>query len=72
MENKTVKTTKRSASRTAARVGSDAIVRKKSAPDVDFEALKACCLAIESCTSHRMRQATLDFLNSKYGSPGAS
>ncbi len=37
--------------------------------DKDIEALKSCCLAIESCTSPRMVRATLDFLNSKYGEP---
>lgn len=34
--------------------------------DKDIEALKSCCVAIESCTSPRMVKATLDFLNSKY------
>ena len=37
--------------------------------DKDIEALKSCCLAIETCTSPRMVRATLDFLNSKYGEP---
>jgi hypothetical protein len=40
-------------------------------PDSDFEALKVCCNAIETCSSLRMVDATLDFLNSKYRSPGA-
>jgi hypothetical protein len=48
-------------------VGSGRLVRKHPAPDADFEALKSCCLAIETCTSPRMVRATLDFLNSKYG-----
>ena len=37
--------------------------------DKDIEALKSCCIAIETCTSPRMVRATLDFLNSKYGEP---
>jgi len=40
-------------------------------PDQDFESLKACCNALEACSSPRMVKATLDFLNSKYGRPGA-
>jgi len=39
-------------------------------PDQDFEALKACCKAIETCSCPRMVKATLDFLNSKYAPPG--
>lgn len=49
---------------TRGRVVSSEIVTPQ--PDRDFEALKACCKAIESCTSERMALATLDFLNSKY------
>ena len=44
----------------------------KSQPDVDVEALKACCIAIESCSCREMIKATLDFLNSKYGPPGVA
>jgi len=51
------------------RVGSGTLVIPQ--PDCDFEALKACCKALESCSCLRMVDATLDFLNSKYRPPGA-
>ena len=50
-------------------VGSNRIVTPQ--PDRDIEALKACCHALESCSCREMIQAILDFLNSKYGPPGA-
>ena len=46
--------------------------RIRPQPDCDFEALKACCNALESCSSLRMVDATLDFLNSKYRAPGVA
>lgn len=42
----------------------------RAQPDKDFEALKSCCKALESCSCQRMVKATLDFLNSKYSPPG--
>ncbi len=63
--------TRTKAGRTAS-LRCNAIVRKQPAPDVDYEALKACCLAINSCSSGRMRKATIDFLVSKYAPSGVS
>jgi hypothetical protein len=34
--------------------------------DTDFEALRACCRAIDTLKEPHMIKATLDFLNSKY------
>jgi hypothetical protein len=45
-----------------------AVVRAQ--PDQDLSALAAACKAMESHSCPRMVKATLDFLNSKYGSPG--
>lgn len=42
----------------------------RAQPDQDLEALAAACKAMESHSCPRMVKATLDFLNSKYGSPG--
>ena len=52
------------------RVGYGTLVRPQ--PDQDFEALKACCKALESCSCHRMRQANWAVLNSKYALPGVA
>jgi hypothetical protein len=34
--------------------------------DTDFEALRACCRAIDTLKEPHMIKATLDFLNTKY------
>lgn len=44
----------------------EAIAKACGKPDRDVAALKACCKAIDRCTSDRMRRATIAFLLDRY------